>query len=255
MSLLEVVDLSISFGGVQALAGVTLSVEEGEMVGLVGPNGAGKTTLFNCLCGNVAVDEGSVRFDGVVMDRLSPYQRARLGIRRTFQRVEVFPDLSVEEHLLVAERARLGQPTLWRALSRRGRESASERVGIQEMMERFGLLELAGTPVAALSLGQCRLVELARALQGRPRMLLADEPSSGLDAFETAELASTLRSMCEEEGVTLVLVEHDLDMVRKVVGRAVVLDLGRIVALGSLEQVLADPQVRRAYLGEEAPAS
>jgi len=250
--LLEVRGVSKRFGGLQALKEVSLTVGEGEAVGLVGPNGAGKTTLFNCVCGTIRPDGGSVLFDGRALDHLPPYRRARLGIRRTFQRVEVFPELSVLEHLLVAERARRGDGRMWKDLLNKGGPRREELNEVEAVLELVGLRELAEVPVAALSLGHCRLVELARALAGEPRLLLADEPSSGLDRTETAHLADVLRYVGRERDTAVLLVEHDLPMVARAVDRVVVLDFGEQIAAGTLDAVMADPEVRRAYLGGAA---
>ena len=250
--LLEARGISISFGGVAALKDVSLSVAPGEAVGLVGPNGAGKTTLFNCLCGQLRPSSGTVTFDGQSIEHLPAHQRARLGIRRTFQRVEVFPEMTVRDHLIVAERARRGDGALWKDLLNKGKPRPEELEHVERVLALVGLTDLAEVPVAALSLGHCRLVELGRALAGKPRLLMADEPSSGLDVNETAALASVLRAAQREEGMTVLLVEHDMTMVATAVDRVVALNLGEIIAEGPFADVVADPEVRRAYLGRSA---
>jgi len=250
--LLEARAISKRFGGVQALYDVTMSVAPGEIFGLVGPNGAGKTTLFNCLCGQLRPDGGSVRFDGEPIDHLPTYRRARLGIGRTFQRVEVFPELSVREHLFVAARAHAGDGALWKDLLNLSQPKPQEIATVEAVLDMVRLQDVADTPVAALSLGHCRLVELGRALAGQPRLLMADEPSSGLDVSETRALADTLRSVRQEHGTAVLLVEHDLDMVAQVVDKVIVLDFGQQIAAGTLDEVLADPAVRKAYLGKTA---
>jgi branched-chain amino acid transport system ATP-binding protein len=250
--LLDARSISIRFGGIAALKEVSLAVVPGEAVGLVGPNGAGKTTLFNCMCGQLRPNSGTVSFDGQVIDDMPAHLRARLGIRRTFQRVEVFPEMSVRDHLIVAERARRGDGALWKDLLNMGAPSAEELDDVAAVLDLVGLTEMADMPVAALSLGHCRLVELGRALAGRPRLLMADEPSSGLDINETAALAGVLRSVQREQGMAVLLVEHDMEMVRTAVDRVVVLEVGEIIAQGSFEAVVADPEVRRAYLGRTA---
>ncbi len=250
--LLEVAGVSIAFGGVRALCNVSLSVAAGESVGLVGPNGAGKTTLFNCICGQLRPSTGTVRFDGIPLDGVPVHRRARLGLGRTFQRVEVFPEMTPTEHVLVAERAHSGTGSLWRDLTGRGAPTAAERRRAAELVALVGLEEVADTPVAALSLGRCRLVELARALALEPRLLLADEPSSGLDTRETTAIAAVLRRIQAEQGTAVLLVEHDLQMVRQAVDRVVVLDFGEVIAAGPFDDVVADPRVREAYLGRTA---
>jgi branched-chain amino acid transport system ATP-binding protein len=251
-ALLQVTDVSKSFGGIAAVNDMSLTVSAGESVGLVGPNGAGKTTLFNCICGQLRPEHGRVELSGTMIDGLPVYRRARLGIGRTYQRVEVFPDMTVREHLLVAERARRGDGRLWRDLCYRSRPAPEERARVDEVLELIGISDRADTPVSALGLGLCRLVELARALVGKPVLLLADEPSSGLDAEETKELAHVLRTLQQEHGMAVLLVEHDLTMVGAVVDRAVVMDLGSLVAEGTFDEVMADPRVRDAYLGTSA---
>lgn len=249
--LLEVRGLSKSFGGRVAVDGVDLTVGPGESVGLVGPNGAGKTTLFNCVGGQLRPDRGSVTFSGRELSGLAPWRRARLGIGRTFQRIEVFPELTVRDHLLVADRVhhRRGQANLWRDLSNRAAPTPAELGRVEAVLSMAGLAELADLPVGALDLGTCRLVELARALVGEPSLLLADEPSSGLDEGETREVAGVLRALQLTRGMAVLLVEHDLAVVRAVVDRVVVMDLGRVVASGPFGEVMAARAVRRAYLG------
>jgi branched-chain amino acid transport system ATP-binding protein len=251
-AILEVRDVSIHFGGIQALGDVSLTVGAGEAVGLVGPNGAGKTTLFDCISGRRRPDRGSVRFEGRAIDGLAPYRRARLGMARTFQRVEVFPELTVREHLLVAERARRGEGALWKDLLNMAMPRADELERAQELASLVGLGALLDVPVAALGLGMCRLVELARALACEPKLLLADEPSSGLDVHETEALAAVLRAVQRDRSMALLLVEHDLQMVASAADRVVVLDLGRVIAEGPFEHIIDDPGVRQAYLGRPA---
>ncbi len=247
--LLSVRAVSKSFGGITAVSDVNLIVERGESVGLVGPNGAGKTTLFNCICGQLKPDGGSVEFDGNDIGTMPTYRRARLGIGRTYQRIEVFPDMTVREHLLVAERARRGDGRLWKDLLNLSSPTDDELARVNEVMELVGLSDKASTPVSALGLGLCRLVELGRALVGEPKLLMADEPSSGLDVHETHELANVLRTLQRERGMAVLLVEHDLGMVGEVVDRAIVMDLGEVIAQGTFDEVMADPEVRHAYLG------
>jgi branched-chain amino acid transport system ATP-binding protein len=250
--LLEAQSVSIRFGGIQALDDVSLCVNEGEILGLVGPNGAGKTTMFNCLCGQARPTRGTVWFHGVCIDGLPVFKRARLGMGRTFQRLEVFPEMTAREHVLVAERARRGDGRLWKDLINLGGPKKSELEGSDTILELVGLADVADQPVAALSLGHCRLVEIARAIATRPRLLMADEPSSGLDVQETLALSHVLRRIQSEYGTAVLLVEHDLDMVSQLVDRVHVLDFGHTIAEGSLEDVMNDPAVRRAYLGKTA---
>jgi branched-chain amino acid transport system ATP-binding protein len=250
--LLRLAGVSKWFGGIMAVQDATLVVERGESVGLVGPNGAGKTTLFNCIGGQLRPEGGSVEFEGIRLDRLPPFRRARMGIGRTYQRIEVFPDMSVVEHLIVAERSRRGDGRLWKDLLNLSAPQPDELAKVAEVLELVGIVAMADTPVSALGLGSCRLVELARALVSEPTLLMADEPSSGLDVHETHELAGVLRTLQQERGMAVLLVEHDLAMVSEVVDRAIVMDLGHVVAQGTFDEVMADPEVRHAYLGTTA---
>jgi branched-chain amino acid transport system ATP-binding protein len=248
-ALLSAEGVSKRFGGVAALRDVSLEVDAHEAVGLVGPNGAGKTTLFNCLLGVLRPDRGTITFDGRSLVGLPIYRRARLGIGRTFQRMELFAGLTPREHLLVAERARRGDGRLWKDLLNRSAPSNDEIAAVEVVLALLGLDDVADAPVEALSLGRGRLVELGRALVGSPRLLLLDEPSSGLDAGETAALVEVLERVRAERGTAVLLVEHDLDMVQRAVSRLYVIDAGAILAAGPTAEVMHDAAVRRAYLG------
>jgi branched-chain amino acid transport system ATP-binding protein len=248
--LLRIHGVCKSFGGIQAVHSISFDVEPGETVGLVGPNGAGKTTLFNCVCGQLRPEAGDIVFDGMPLSGLPTYKRARLGIGRTYQKVEVFTDMSVRDHLMVAERSRRGEARLWRDLLNMSKPTQEELDRVEAILELVGITRLADTSVNALGLGNCRLVELARALAAEPKILLADEPSSGLDLRETAEVAAVLRTVQRERGTAVLLVEHDLAMVAEVADRAVVMDLGAMLAEGTFDEVMADPGVRVAYLGQ-----
>ena len=248
-ALLEADGVCKRFGGVMALDDVSIDVGAGEAVGLVGPNGAGKTTLFNCLLGLLRPDGGRVMFKGRDLTRMSIHRRARLGIGRTFQRVELFGGLTVGEHLLIAERAHSGRGGLLADMVGGGRPTDGERERVAVMLDLVGLGGMADVPVEALSLGHARLLELARALITEPDMLLLDEPSSGLDRVEALALAAVLKSTQQERQTAVLLVEHDLEMVRRVVSRLFVLDFGSVLAAGPVEEVLGDDRVRHAYLG------
>jgi branched-chain amino acid transport system ATP-binding protein len=249
MTLFEARDVTKRFAGITALDSVTLEIDSGEFVGLIGPNGAGKTTLFNCLYGLLKPDRGRVLFDGKDITRLPTYRRARLGLARTFQRTELFTGMTVRDHLLVAERARSAGVTLWRDLVLKGRMTDAEIQVADEMLSLLGLADEAERPIEALSLGHTRLVELGRALMGRPRLLFLDEPSSGLDRTETDEMARVLIDAQREHGTSIVLIEHDIDLVQDVADRLYVLDYGKLIASGDTASVLNDANVRHAYLG------
>lgn len=252
MTLLDARDVTVRFGGINALSDVSLQVGAGEAVGLVGPNGAGKTTLFNCLLGIVRPSRGLITFDGRDLTRLPTYKRARLGIGRTFQRVELFAGMTVREHLLVAERSRRGDGGLLKDMLNKGRPRTDEIEIADDILALVGISAFADQPVEALTLGQSRLVELGRALVGSPRLLLLDEPSSGLDVAETLALARVLAKVRAERGMAILLVEHDLDLVRRAVDRLHVLDFGRTIASGTCAEVLREEAVITAYLGVSA---
>jgi branched-chain amino acid transport system ATP-binding protein len=237
------------FAGITALSQASLRVDEGEVVGLIGPNGAGKTTLFDCIYGVLRPDEGRVTFCGNDLAGRRVHLRARLGIGRTFQRIELFTGTSVRDHLLVAERARAGTGGLLQDLRGKGRATADEIARTDDVLDLLGLAPLGDKPIEALSLGKARLVELGRALMIEPKLLLLDEPSSGLDGDETAAMGEVLREVCAERGVSILLVEHDVELVRSVTSRLYVLDFGTLIAEGDTADVLGNQAVRKAYLG------
>jgi branched-chain amino acid transport system ATP-binding protein len=252
---LSAVHVTKSFSLSTVLSQVDLEVFEGERVGLIGPNGAGKTTLFNCLLGVTTMDRGSVKIDGVDVDGRPVHERARMGIGRTFQRIELFGGSTVREHLLIAERTRLGTGRLWKDLLGRGRPTEAELAACDAVLSQLGLRDLADQPIEHLSLGQGRLVEVGRALMTRPRLLLLDEPSSGLDRGETRDLAATLREVQREQGCAILLVEHDVELVANFTTRSYLLDFGRVITEGPTATVMASDQMRLAYLGDLEVAS
>lgn len=240
MALLEVSDADVRFGGVHALRGASVSVGTHEVTGLIGPNGAGKTTLFNVVCGLQSLVGGDVRFDGRSVCSLRPHRRARLGIARTFQRLEIFGSLTVRENVLAAAEFR-----------RRWSHDRSDVAAVADsVLNLVGLAPLAGQPADTLPTGQARLLELGRALATRPRLLLLDEPSSGLDEQESEELGGLLERLAGA-GLAVLLVEHDMELVMRVCSTIFVLDFGSILATGTPDEVRADTHVRAAYLGTE----
>ena len=249
-AMLEVSNITKRFAGIVALDDVSIEIDAGERVGLIGPNGAGKTTFFNCMLGVTPSDGGHVVLDGQDLTGLPVHRRAKAGIGRTFQRVEVFTDATVRDHLFIAERVRRGHGRLWKDLLGLGRGKPDELARCDEVLEMLGLLDLANEPVERLSLGQCRLLEVGRALMTEPKLLLLDEPSSGLDRSETASLAQTLREVQESQGFAILLVEHDVELVTSFATRSYVLDFGRVITEGPTAEVLDSPEVRAAYLGE-----
>jgi branched-chain amino acid transport system ATP-binding protein len=250
VSLLVAEGVTKRFAGITALSQVGIEVGAGEIVGLIGPNGAGKTTFFNCLLGLLKPDGGSIMFGEHDLSRVPTYRRSRLGIGRTFQRIELFTGMTVREHFLVADRAHGGRGALWKDLCFMGRPTAGERERAQAMLQLLNLVPVADRVVESLSLGVGRLVEIGRALMTQPTLLLLDEPSSGLDRAETAELEKTLLEVHRERNIAILLVEHDVDLVRSFVQRVYVLDFGTLIASGPTDAVFADDTVRKAYLGD-----
>src|SRR5438132_854439 len=249
-ALLEARGIRKKFAGITALDDVTLEVAEREIVGLIGPNGAGKTTFFNCLLGLLKPDAGSVRFEGRELGGVPTHKRARLGIGRTFQRIELFTGMTPREHFIVAERVRNRRGALWKDVVFLGRSTADENARATAMLELLGLGAVGDRSVESLSLGVGRLVEIGRALMTQPKLVLLDEPSSGLDRQETAELERTLLAVHHERDLAILLVEHDVELVRSFVRRVYVLDFGTLIASGPTETVFADDAFRRAYLGD-----
>jgi branched-chain amino acid transport system ATP-binding protein len=240
---LEVEGVDVRFGGIHAVQGVDLDADAGQVTGLIGPNGAGKTTTFNVICGLQPPTAGRVRLDGRDVTHLRPHERARLGVARTFQRLEVFGSLSARENILVAAEIRRG----W------SRDRSDPRRVTEEILDRVGLRHVADERVDAMPTGMARLVELGRALATRPKLLLLDEIGSGLDHQETEQLGDLLLDLAGD-GLALLLVEHDVELVMRVCRRIHVLDFGRIIAAGTPAEIQANPAVQAAYLGAETAA-
>jgi branched-chain amino acid transport system ATP-binding protein len=250
-AVLEANAVTKRFGGVTALREVSLRVRAGEVCGLIGPNGAGKTTLFDVVSGLTAPTAGAVSLDGVDVTRALPERRARSGVRRTFQRVQLFGRLSVEDNVLAAMEWRGGGGGLFAdvvAAPTRRRREAARRDRAAAVLDACGLAGLAGRPAGSLPIGAARLTELARAIADRPRLLLLDEPTSGLSSQEAARFGEQIRRL-RAEGVAVVLVEHDVGFVMAHSDRVVVLDLGAVLAEGAPDEIQTNPDVRRAYLG------
>ena len=236
--LLDARDIRVTFGSVAAVGGVDLVIRPGTLTGLIGPNGAGKTTLIDALCGFVR-SSGQVSFAGTSIDAMAIHQRARLGLRRTFQNTELFADLTIAENLLVPVGARQGA-------------QAAVQLSVEDVLELVGLDGKADRYPRELSAGETKLAGVARALRGNPRLLLLDEPAAGLNSQESRLFGDRLLVLLDQ-GITMVLVEHDLELVMRVCGHVVVLDGGRVLAAGEPETVRADPAVRLAYLGADRP--
>jgi len=238
MALLSTEKVVVKFGGLRALSDADLEVEPGRVTGLIGPNGAGKTTLFNVITGLQDPDSGRVVFDGTDITRTSPYKRARMGIARTFQKLEAFTSLSARDNVLVAAEQR-------KAWDKSGYNPGAVA---NELLARVGIADVADFMVGTLPTGTARLVELARALAMNPRALLLDEPSSGLNEEETEEIASVLRALVLE-GLAVLLVEHDMSFVMGTCEKIYVLDFGQVIAIGSPDEIQSDAMVQSAYLG------
>jgi branched-chain amino acid transport system ATP-binding protein len=245
-ALLQVEGLAKRFGGIVATDDVTLEVNRGELHAVIGPNGAGKTTLIAQLSGQLRPDAGRIRFDGNDIAALPVYRRSRLGLARSFQITSLFLDFSVIDNVALAVQAHAGHSFhFWRD----ARSEAGLHQAAGAALEQVGLSGRADAPAAALSHGEHRLLELAMALAGNPRMLLLDEPMAGLGPEESARMVEMLQALKAE--YTILLVEHDMEAVFALADRITVLVYGRVIATGAPAAIRADPQVREAYLGED----
>jgi branched-chain amino acid transport system ATP-binding protein len=251
---LSIHDLSVSFGGLRAVDGVTLSIEAGRVHGLIGPNGAGKTTIFNCVTGYYRPTSGSIRFREREITRLRPDQIARLGIARTFQNVQLFRTMSAFDNVLVARHSHMRTGVLAEGLALPfvGRQERQVRDKAAELLDFLGLTSVQRQAAGNLPLGTQKRVELARALALEPTLLLLDEPASGLNTAETETFAEVLRQVRDRFKLTVLLVEHDMGLVMNISDAITVLNFGRKIADGSPREVQSNPDVVKAYLGESA---
>ncbi|MCA1824740.1 MAG: ATP-binding cassette domain-containing protein [Frankia sp.] len=255
MSVLEVSDLSIRFGGLQALEGVTLQVNEWEIVGLIGPNGAGKTTAFNCITGFYKPDTGVVRYRGADVTRVPPHEKAALGFGRTFQNVGMVKSATALENLKTAQHAKIAYDA-WGGLAGSGlswREERELEVKAEAVLDLLGLSEIRNRLVGGLPYGTLKLLELGCALATDPDVLLLDEPSSGMGPEESDELGERLLRLRQEFGLTMLLIEHHVPLVLRVCDHVYVLNFGRLLAEGEPSVIQTHPEVVAAYLGGEAP--
>jgi branched-chain amino acid transport system ATP-binding protein len=242
-ALLEVANLGKHFGGLHAVRNVSFSIERGEIVGILGPNGAGKTTLYNLLTGFIAPDAGArVVFEGRSIVGLAPHRIAGLGISRTFQLCRPFIGMSVLENVIVG------------ALGARSGEARDLEARAGGLLDRVGLAGKAQMPVEALSYGDQRRLEIARALAAKPSLLLLDEPFAGLGSGEIADLSTLIRQLHADEGLTVLLIEHKLREFMRLVGRVIALDFGEVIAQGTPQEIVRHPAVIEAYVGRDDAA-
>jgi branched-chain amino acid transport system ATP-binding protein len=249
---LEVDSVTMSFGGISALHDVSLSVEKGQIYSIIGPNGAGKTTLFNCISGMYRAQRGSIKFDGKELMRLKPPEIAHMGIARAFQNIELFQGMTVLDNLMSAC-GHLSQYGFLRAAIYWGKcrkEEIKSRDWVEEIIEFLDMEAIRKTPVAGLPYGLQKRVELGRALAMEPKLLLVDEPVSGMNIDETEDMARYLLDINEEKDITVVLVEHDMGLVMDLSDRVTVLNFGTKIAEGTPKEIAKDPVVVQAYLGE-----
>lgn len=257
MPLLQIDGLSKAFGGVQALGGVDFHIAEGEVVSVIGPNGAGKTSFFNVISGMFKPDSGQILFEGSDIGGLEPNVITERGIARTFQNVRLFPAMTILENVMVAQHCRTHQGMIAAILRTKAFRSEEREIEerAKEVLSFFGT-RLTGyrfdQPAFALSYANRRRLEVARAMATQPKLLLLDEPVAGMNPSETIELTGLIRRICDEKGITVVVIEHDMKVVRDVSDRVVVLDHGVKIAEGSYEDVSTNEDVIEAYLGRPA---
>lgn len=252
MALLEVKDLSIHFGGVKAVQSVSFDAEAGEFLGLIGPNGAGKTTVFNAVTGVVSPTSGEIFFDGKSIGGVRPDKISHMGIARTFQNIRIYPKLSVTENVMIGV-ASVPQYDVLSAMLRlphvKKRDKEAKELA-ERHLEQIGLGEFKDVQAGSLPYGVQRKLEIARALATNPKLLFLDEPAAGMNTQESAELVKFLKEIHGMTGITIILIEHHLDVVMNVCSRINVMNLGKLIFTGTPEEVQSSPEVIKAYIGE-----
>lgn len=253
MALLEVKGVSLSFSGLRALSEISFGMEDGQILGLIGPNGAGKSTLLNCISRLYHPESGSLRFNGLDLVNLKSHEVAALGIRRTFQNLELFREANVRENvalgLVYRYRSSLLSDFLNLPSARAKRRAANAEA--DEILDSFALSDIADTRVSDLSYGLQKSVEMARALAGRPKLLLLDEPAAGMNPEESRHISDTVQRLRDASGISVLLVEHDMRVVMSACDRIVVLDHGEKIDEGTPTEIRRSPAVIKAYLGDE----
>ncbi len=249
---LKVEDIHLSFGGLQALAGVSLEVREGEILAIIGPNGAGKTCLLNCINGFYRPQKGDIYFEGKRITKLAPHKIAELGIARTFQNIELFTGLSTLDNLMAARHIHMRQGLLSSAIYFGGaeKEEIKHREIVEDIIDLLEIEPIRKKVVATLPYGLRKRVELGRALALEPKLLLLDEPMAGMNVDEKEDMARFIIDVFELKRIPIVLVEHDMEVVMDIADRVVVLDFGTKIAEGTPQEIKTNPKVIKAYLGE-----
>jgi branched-chain amino acid transport system ATP-binding protein len=256
MTFFSVEDLSISFGGLEALAGINFEVEKGSIFAIIGPNGAGKTTLFNCINGIYRPNKGRILFKDKPIQGKKPDHMAKMGIARTFQNIELFSHMNTMENLMLGRHCHMKTglfrgALMWGRRSFAGREEMAHRKKVEEIIDLLDLQSVRDKFVGALPYGTQKQVELGRALALEPELLLLDEPCAGMNAEEKQDMIFWIKDIQDELGVTILLIEHDMKMVMDISDRILVINFGRPVTEGTAEEVQVHPEVLKAYLGED----